>query len=223
MTDDVILEVRDLVKTYRQGDTVIYPVRGQNLTVHKGEFLVIMGPSGAGKSTLLRLMAGLESPDAGRIRLCGQEITYMKYEQLAAHRRAHVGVVMQNCDLLPHLTVGENIALPLMLAGQKAGVYRVKELAEELGIADRLGHFPDEISGGQAQRAALARALIASPEILFLDEPTGNLDGASAADVADRLLRLNEKGVTAVMVTHDGALCRRITAEAHAGRMMEIR
>ena len=188
-------------------------LRGIDLEVPRGEFVAIVGPSGSGKSTLLGLIAGLDSPTSGSIRLDGREITGLDEDALAAVRGRTVGFVFQSYQLIPTLTAEENVLLPLELTGSAAGGRkRVRELLEIVGLADRGHHYPVQLSGGEQQRVALARAFVGRPPILLADEPTGNLDTANGRMVLDLLLELNRKeGTTLLLVTHDHDL----TEQAH--------
>jgi putative ABC transport system ATP-binding protein len=164
----------------------------------------VLGPSGSGKSTLLHLLAGLDTPDAGAVHIAGEDITRMSDKELTRLRRKHIGFVFQSFNLLPTLSAEENVLLPLSIAGRRPEPHVVDELLTRMGLAERRDHKPAQLSGGQQQRVAVARALIATPTVLFADEPTGNLDSAAGADVLD-LLRsaVDEDGQTTVMVTHD--------------------
>jgi len=207
-----ILEINDVIKQYRQYDSVITAVNRAKLTLEDGEFVAIMGTSGSGKSTLLHLCAGLIRANAGSIRIRGNEITSMSAEKLAAFRGQYVGIVFQKHNLIPHLTAMENITVPAMLMNKPDYRYEnsMMKLVERLGIKDRLHHLPSELSGGQQQRVAIARALINRPQILFADEPTGNLDRTNADEVLELLLKTREDfGQTLLMVTHDPKIAKR--------------
>jgi putative ABC transport system ATP-binding protein len=193
-----------VTRRYGEGESAVDALRGVSLEVPSGQFTAVMGPSGSGKSTLMHLLAGLDSPTAGRIAVGGQDITAMSDRQLTRLRRKHIGFVFQSFNLLPTLTAEENILLPLAIAGRKPDAETVEALLERMGLAERRRHRPAELSGGQQQRVAIARALIAAPTILFADEPTGNLDSASGAEVL-RVLRdaVEIDRQTTLMVTHD--------------------
>jgi putative ABC transport system ATP-binding protein len=193
-----------VTRRYGEGESAVDALRGVSLEVPSGQFTAVMGPSGSGKSTLMHLLAGLDSPTAGRIAVGGQDITTMSDRQLTRLRRKHIGFVFQSFNLLPTLTAEENILLPLAIAGRKPDAQTVEALLERMGLAERRRHRPAELSGGQQQRVAIARALIAAPTILFADEPTGNLDSASGAEVL-RVLRdaVEIDRQTTLMVTHD--------------------
>lgn len=193
-----------LVKTYGDGDARVRPLDGLTLDIAAGSFTAIMGPSGSGKSTLLNMLAGLDVPDSGDVILTGTPITGLKDSQLTALRRDRIGFVFQAFNLVPAMTAEENILLPSQLAGRKTDRQFFHRIVDLLGLADRLRHRPHELSGGQQQRVAVARALVTSPDVIVADEPTGNLDSASGAEVLG-LLRasVDEFGQTVVMVTHD--------------------
>lgn len=203
-----MIEVRQLTKTLRSGDQILSILRGIDFTVRKGEVVAIEGPSGSGKSTLLGLLAGFDTPTSGSIRLDGKEITQMNEDELALFRGKRLGFVFQSYNLIPTLTAEENVMLPLELSGNSKGAQsRALKLLDEVGLHNRLTHYPAQLSGGEQQRVALARAFAGNPAILFADEPTGNLDSATGQAVLDLLLDLNRKeGATMIVVTHDPAL-----------------
>ncbi len=199
--------VRGLAKVYGRGVAQVHALRGIDLDLPRGRFTAIMGPSGSGKSTLMHCLAGLDQASDGTVTVAGTDLGSLDDDALTIFRREHIGFVFQSFNLLPMLTAGQNILLPLELAGQRADAAaraRVHAIAETLGVADRLGHLPAELSGGQQQRVAIARALITQPDLLFADEPTGNLDSTTASEVLEHLRRaVREFGQTVVMVTHD--------------------
>ena len=193
-----------LTRRYGDGESAVDALRGVSIDVPAGQFTAVMGPSGSGKSTLMHLLAGLDRPTSGSVRIGGEEISSMPDRRLTRLRRTHIGFVFQSFNLLPTLTAEENVCLPLAIARAKPSAADVDRLLERVGLADRRDHKPSELSGGQQQRVAIARALIARPTVLFADEPTGNLDSAAGAAVLE-LLRdaVAEDGQTTVMVTHD--------------------
>jgi putative ABC transport system ATP-binding protein len=194
----------DLVKTYGKGDAVVRALDGINVEFERGRFTAVMGPSGSGKSTLMHCMAGLDTPTSGRTFVGSEEIGLLDDSGLTQMRRDRIGFVFQSFNLVPTLTAGENITLPADLAGVKVDQAWFDYLVEQLGIGDRLSHRPTEMSGGQQQRAACARALINRPDLIFADEPTGNLDSNSSAEMLAFLRRsVTEFGQSIVMVTHD--------------------
>lgn len=198
-----LLEVKDLCRTFRQGDTEIHAVDHVCFSVEQGDMLAIVGQSGSGKTTLLNLLGCTDKPSAGQILLDGHNIHSLSDEESAKLRRRKIGYIYQDFKLLPILTARENILLPAMLDGGKLLTPQVRTLADRLGIGNRLNHLPSQLSGGQRQRVAIARALINQPSILLADEPTGNLDKASAQEIMDLLLDLNRAGHTIILVTHN--------------------
>jgi putative ABC transport system ATP-binding protein len=195
---------RDVSRRYGEGEHVVEAVRGVSLEVPSGQFTAVMGPSGSGKSTLMHILAGLDQPTEGRVEIGGEDITEMSDKELTLLRRDHVGFIFQFFNLLPVLTAEENILLPLSIAGRKPKGGWVDSVIERVGLSDRRKHRPAELSGGQQQRVAIARALVSEPTVLLADEPTGNLDSRTSAEVLD-LLRdtVREYGQTTLMVTHD--------------------
>jgi putative ABC transport system ATP-binding protein len=205
LTSTIAVEGRHIVKDFRLGETITNVLKDVSLEVMQGEFVSIMGPSGSGKSTLLYILGGLDSPTSGTIRLNGTDISHLKDEQMSRLRRQKIGFVFQFYNLIPNLNVEENIMLPLLLDGRKWKDYKKKlsYILELTGLSDRQKHTPRELSGGQQQRVAIARALIGSPEILFADEPTGNLDSKTGAEIMHLLHQINEESKqTIIMVTH---------------------
>ncbi|MEL7472310.1 MAG: ABC transporter ATP-binding protein [Planctomycetota bacterium] len=201
-----MIECRNLCRTYRKGDSIIRPLDGLDLDVPRGDFLALMGPSGSGKTTLLNLIAGIDSPTAGSLRVDGIDLATLSRNQLAAWRSGHVGYIFQLYNLVPVLTAYENVELPLLLhpIGRRERRARVLAALDRIGIADRADHFPRQLSGGQEQRVAIARAIVTDPDILVADEPTGDLDKPSAHAVMSQLRSLNaDLGKTIIMVTHD--------------------
>jgi len=194
----------DLTKTYGKGDAAVHALDAVNVEFERGRFTAVMGPSGSGKSTLMHCMAGLDVPTSGRAFVGEEEIGLLDDAGLTGMRRDRIGFVFQSFNLVPTLTAAENITLPVDLAGAELDQEWFDYLVKQLGIADRLSHRPSEMSGGQQQRIACARALIRRPELIFADEPTGNLDSTSSAELLDFLRRsVAEHGQSIVMVTHD--------------------
>jgi putative ABC transport system ATP-binding protein len=203
---DALIRARGLGKTYRRGGEEIHVLQGLNLDVDAGEFIAFMGPSGSGKTTLLNLLGGLDVPSEGSVTVAGDEITRMSGRKLTAWRSRHVGFVFQMYNLIPVLTAFQNVELPLLLTSLSKAQRRqhVETALEVVGLADRMHHYPRQLSGGQEQRVGIARAIVADPTFLLCDEPTGDLDRKSAdeaLDLIDRLVR--EYGKTVLMVTHD--------------------
>jgi putative ABC transport system ATP-binding protein len=198
------LTARAVTRVFGEGEAAVHALRGVTLEVPAGQFTAVMGPSGSGKSTLMHLLAGLDRPTEGTVHIGGEDIGKMSDAQLTKVRRRHVGFVFQAFNLLPVLSAEENVTLPLMIAGRKPDGEELDRLLTRVGLADRRSHRPSELSGGQQQRVAIARALITRPTVLLADEPTGNLDSRSGADVLSLLREATEvDGQTTVMVTHD--------------------
>ncbi len=201
-----LVEIRHVSKSYQRGEQVVPVLTDINLDIGQGDFVALMGPSGSGKSTLLNLVAGIDKPDGGAIRVAGADITQLSEGELAGWRAANVGFIFQFYNLMPVLNAFENVELPLLLTDLSRGERRarVAMTLSLVGLADRMDHKPNELSGGQQQRVAIARALVSDPLLVIADEPTGDLDRQSAADILGLLDRLNtELGKTIVMVTHD--------------------
>ena len=212
------MECRGIRRDYARGAEVIHTLQDVDVDIQAGGFVALMGPSGSGKTTLLNLIAGIDRPTAGTIRVGGTDIARLSRGQLAAWRSTTVGYIFQLYNLVPVLTAYENVELPLLLHAMGSGERhrRVAEALEVVGLADRHGHYPRQLSGGQEQRVAIARAIVTQPALLLADEPTGDLDRASAAQVMDLLVRLNrERGQTIVMVTHDPATAARAGRTVH--------
>lgn len=210
-----MIELRQLTRHYTVGDQVVRALDAVDLTVPGGDYLAIMGPSGSGKSTLLHLLGCLDRPTAGSYRLDGREVASLAEAALAEVRSRKIGFIFQFFHLVPRLTAAANVELPMILAGvpPKDRRSRVAEALEAVGLTDRAGHRPDQLSGGQRQRVAIARATVMRPSILLADEPTGNLDRASGAEIIELLERMNRDGLTLLVVTHDpeiGSRARRV-------------
>jgi putative ABC transport system ATP-binding protein len=213
-----ILEVEQLTKTYRSGERSLDVLRDVSFSLPSGETLAIVGPSGSGKTTLLGLCAGLDAPTRGTVRLAGEDLGGMDEDGRARVRNLHVGFVFQSFQLIPTLTAIENVMVPLELRGERGIEPEASRLLREVGLGERLGHYPAQLSGGEQQRVAIARAFINRPKLLFADEPTGNLDTETGRKVVESLFRMNEAmGTALVLVTHDLELARR------AGRLIRLR
>ena len=213
-----MISVRALSMRLASGGREVNVLTDVSLEVPAGQFLAIAGPSGSGKSTLLGLIAGLDQPTAGRIEVAGVDITGLDEDGLARFRRDHVGYVFQSFHLLPTLTAQENVAVPLELADEAGAAARAAALLAEVGLAERAHHYPVQLSGGEQQRVAVARAMARRPALLLADEPTGNLDSATGKQIIDLLVGMNRRlGSTLVLVTHDAALA------AHADRVVTLR
>lgn len=216
----MLARLSGVFKGYREGDQTREVLRGANLEVHRGETVVLLGRSGSGKSTLLNLLAGIDLPDAGSVSLDGVALSALSEQRRTLFRRRHIGFIYQFFNLIPTLTVAENVLLPLELNGvaRRAGLAQVRGLLAEVGIDDRAESFPDHLSGGEQQRVAVARALVHAPSLLLADEPTGNLDGATGEQMLGLIARLTRAaGHTLVMVTHSQGALR------YADRVLELR
>jgi putative ABC transport system ATP-binding protein len=226
MTDSIV-QARGLSKQVvtNEGNALII-LQELELDVGRGQSVAVLGASGSGKSTLLGLLAGLDTPSSGSVKVCGEDIFALDEDGRAALRGRVMGFVFQSFQLLPSLTALENVMLPLELAGEKNAETGALAVLERVGLGARLGHYPQQLSGGEQQRVAIARAFVAEPGVLLADEPTGNLDTATGARVIDLLFDLNrERGTTLVLVTHDEALARRCDRELllENGRLSELR
>ena len=218
-----MLRCESLTQTYLSGGRPLTVLNDITFALERGGFLAIVGPSGSGKTTLLGLLAGLDRPTAGRIRLDGQDLGALTEDQRARLRAEKVGFVFQSFQLIPTLTARENVQVPLELRGEPAES-RAQELLDRVGLGDRTHHYPAQLSGGEQQRVALARAFSIRPQILFADEPTGNLDAKTGATIIDTMVSLNrELGTTLVLVTHDHDLAARARRTIHLfdGRIVE--
>ncbi|HWW70659.1 MAG TPA: ABC transporter ATP-binding protein [Duganella sp.] len=218
MTEPLVL-IEHLVKSYHRGDQVVEVLRDISLAIPAGAFTALMGPSGSGKSTLLNLIAGIDKPDRGVLRIAGLDIAAMGETELASWRAANVGFIFQFYNLMPVLSAFENVELPLLLTplSRRERRERVALTLEMVNLSDRMDHTPNELSGGQQQRVAIARAIVSDPTLIVADEPTGDLDRQSAADILSLLQQLNQQlGKTVIMVTHDAQ------AAAHARTVVHL-
>jgi putative ABC transport system ATP-binding protein len=221
---DAVLSVEDLTKVYRSGDKELVVLDHVTFSVEQGTSLAIIGPSGSGKTTLLGLCAGLDTATSGVVSLMGYKLNTLDEVERAYIRNQYVGFVFQNFQLLSTLTALENVMVPLELRGERNVAGKAKELLQRVGLHDRLHHYPSQLSGGEQQRVAMARAFITDPKILFADEPTGNLDDENANHITDLLFGMNkEKGTTLVLVTHNLELARRtqLILRMKGGRLVE--
>ena len=214
-----VIELHDVGKTYASGSLEVEALRGVSLTIRRGELVAIVGPSGSGKSTLMHIIGCLDVPTRGAFHLSGEDVASLDEDRLAEVRNRHIGFVFQQFNLLPYMSAARNVELPLVYAEVEPADRRERALRAlaQVGLADRAEHRPGELSGGQQQRVAIARALHLRPEVLFADEPTGNLDSTSSGDVLDLLAQLNREGRTIVLITHEHDVA------ARADRIVQIR
>jgi putative ABC transport system ATP-binding protein len=206
MENNLVIETTDLHKEYQRDEFQVVALQNANMQVHKGEFVALMGPSGSGKSTLLYLIAAIDRPSQGRVRVLGQDLQTLSDKEIAHWRNENVGFVFQTFNLIPVLTARENVELPLLLThlSKKDRIDHAETALKLVGLDDRMSHYPRQLSGGQEQRVAIARAIVTDPALILADEPTGDLDAHSAQEVLEILSTLNkEHGKTVVMVTHD--------------------
>lgn len=218
LPDENVIQVTNIVKTYRMGAVLVEALRGVTFHIRRGEILSIMGPSGSGKSTLMNILGCLDRPTSGDYILDGEHVSKLKDDQLASIRNRKVGFVFQSFNLLPRQTALSNVELPIRYAGIRKGRReRARSALEAVGLKDRVTHRPAELSGGQQQRVAIARAIVTNPAVLLADEPTGNLDTARSREIMDLLTKLNrEWGITVIMVTHEPDMA------AYAGRVIRF-
>jgi len=218
-TRDIIIETHGLRKEYEMGSETVYALRGVDVSIERNEYIAVMGPSGSGKSTLMNLIGCLDTPTAGEYLLNGQAVQGLEDDELARIRNREIGFVFQTFNLLPRATALHNVELPLIYAGvpAKERSKRAEHALEQTGLADRMDHKPNELSGGQRQRVAIARALVNVPSILLADEPTGNLDSVTSADIMKVFDELHDAGQTIIMVTHE------LEVSEHAERVITLR
>ena len=202
--EDAVIQVKDLYKVYRMGEEKVYALNGVSFEIHRGEFCAITGPSGSGKSTLLNMLAGLEHPTKGEIVIAGKHIEKLNEKQLVTFRRERVGFIFQSYNLIGTMDAVENVALPLSFRGmpRAARIKRAKQYLRLVGLEKFMTHMPNQMSGGQQQRVGIARALAMNPQIIFADEPTGNLDPHNAMEIMGLLEKINRRGTTVIVVTH---------------------
>jgi len=211
---EAVIDLKDVSLTLGSGASTVHVLKGVSLTVAPGEAVGIVGPSGSGKSTLLMVLAGLESVDAGSVRIAGELLNGRSEDSIAAFRGRNIGIIFQSFHLIPNMTALENVAVPLELAGHRNAFEIAERELAAVGLAGRVTHYPGELSGGEQQRVAIARALAPEPRILIADEPTGNLDQATGRQIADLLFETaSARGMTLVLVTHDPALAARCSRQ----------
>jgi putative ABC transport system ATP-binding protein len=215
----VLIETVGLCRSFHVGDSTVHALDHVDLRIEEGDFVAVMGPSGSGKSTLMNILGCLDTPDGGHYRLLGQEVAQLDDERLSAIRNRSIGFVFQSFHLLPRMTALENVLLPLRYsdADLAQGRRRALDLLERLNLADRMDHRPNQLSGGQRQRVAIARSLVNEPPLILADEPTGNLDSRTSAEIMDLFGELNRRGQTLLMVTHEEEIA------AHARRLIRMR
>jgi putative ABC transport system ATP-binding protein len=214
-----LIEIRNIGKDYQDGETTVQAIREMDFYIDDGEFVSIMGQSGSGKSTLLSILGGLNHPTRGRILLDSLDIYKLSSEQRADLRSEYIGVIFQSFQLIPYLTVLENVKLPMAITGKKAKVQdkMARDVLARVGLANKADRLPDQLSGGEQERVAIARAIVNKPPILLADEPTGNLDSKTADEIMDLLKELNRDGQTIIMVTHNPEACK------HTTRIIQVR
>jgi putative ABC transport system ATP-binding protein len=214
-----VIEIRDVRKTYSVGDISVHALRGVSLDIERGDYVAILGPSGSGKSTLMHILGCLDTPSAGSYRLNGVDVRDVDEDDLSDLRNRHIGFVFQAFNLIPRTRAIANVALPLQYAGLPKGerAKRARAALSSVGLSERANHLPSELSGGQQQRVAVARALVTDPALILADEPTGNLDTHSTAEVLDIFERLNRQGRTIVLITHEEEVAD------HASRVIRVR
>ena len=217
LAGEAVVRLEDVHKTYMMGSEEVHALAGVSLSFRRGSFWALMGPSGSGKSTMLNVLGCLDRPTSGQYFLEGRDVSQLNDDALSEFRLRHLGFIFQSFHLIPQLTVRENIELPLYYLGWDPAdsAVRAAELAERVGLKERLGHRPSQLSGGQQQRVAIARALVNDPAILLADEPTGNLDTATGDQIMDLLVELNAQGKTILMVTHETDIAARATSRLH--------
>lgn len=212
-----MISLRQVEKSYRRGAEIVWALRGIDLEIQAGEFSAVIGPSGAGKTTLLHILGCLDLPSGGELHFDGVQVDKMRDAELVALRRQKIGFIFQQFYLIPGLSVLDNIALPLLFSKKKPPEGRIEELARMVGLGERMHHVPAQLSGGEMQRTAIARALVNNPEVILADEPTGNLDSANSEKIFAILQKLHHSGLTVIMITHNQELANR------ANRMIRIK
>ncbi|ALU26362.1 ABC transporter ATP-binding protein [Myroides odoratimimus] len=214
-----IIQVKDIKRDFKLGSETVYVLKGVNLEIAKGDYVALMGPSGSGKSTLMNILGCLDTPTSGSYYLDGKDVSALKDDQLAEIRNKHIGFVFQTFNLLPRTTALDNVALPMVYAGNSKAERnaRAKEVLDQVGLSDRIDHHPNQLSGGQRQRVAVARALVNKPAIILADEPTGNLDTKTSVEIMSLFDEIHANGNTVILVTHEEDIA------AHAYRIIRLR
>ncbi|WP_339755685.1 ABC transporter ATP-binding protein [uncultured Winogradskyella sp.] len=217
--NDNVIEIRNIIRDFKLGQEIVHVLKGIDLDIKRGEYVAIMGPSGSGKSTLMNLLGCLDTPTAGSYKLNGNDVSQMSDDELAEIRNTEIGFVFQTFNLLPRTTALENVALPMIYAGasKKQRQERATEVLDNVGLADRMDHKPNQLSGGQRQRVAVGRALVNKPSIILADEPTGNLDSKTGMEIMGLFDDIHKAGNTVIMVTHEEEVA------AHAHRIIRLR
>ncbi|MDT8285795.1 MAG: ABC transporter ATP-binding protein [Elusimicrobiales bacterium] len=214
MEKDLVIETRGVTRTYISGEVKVHALHHVDISVRRGEFTAVAGPSGSGKTTLLNIISGLDAPSSGKVELAGREMSSMTQAELSDFRRDHIGFIFQAYNLIPVLTVEENVEYIMLLRGVPTGerAARVKRMLDEVGLSGKKGRFPSQLSGGQQQRVAIARAMVSEPDIILADEPTANLDSATGSALMDMMRDFNEKrGMTFLFSTHDRMIMEKST------------
>ncbi|MCA4791959.1 ABC transporter ATP-binding protein [Myroides odoratimimus] len=214
-----IIQVKDIKRDFKLGSETVYVLKGVNLEIAKGDYVALMGPSGSGKSTLMNILGCLDTPTSGSYYLDGKDVSALKDDQLAEIRNKHIGFVFQTFNLLPRTSALDNVALPMVYAGNSKAERnaRAKEVLDQVGLSDRIDHHPNQLSGGQRQRVAVARALVNKPAIILADEPTGNLDTKTSVEIMSLFDEIHANGNTVILVTHEEDIA------AHAHRIIRLR
>ena len=217
--DEIVIELRNIIRDFKLGSQTVHVLKGINLDIKKGEYVALMGPSGSGKSTLMNLLGCLDTPTSGSYNLAGRDVSQMNDNELAEVRNKEIGFVFQTFNLIPRQTALQNVALPLVYAGKtkETRIAQAKNVLNEVGLADRMDHRPNQLSGGQRQRVAIGRALVNSPSIILADEPTGNLDSTTSLEIMKLFDEIHKNGNTLIVVTHEEEIAR------YAHRVIRLR
>jgi len=217
--DEIVIELRNIIRDFKLGSQTVHVLKGINLDIKKGEYVALMGPSGSGKSTLMNLLGCLDTPTSGSYKLAGRDVSQMKDNELAEVRNKEIGFVFQTFNLIPRQTALQNVALPLVYAGKtkETRIAQAKNVLNEVGLADRMDHRPNQLSGGQRQRVAIGRALVNSPSIILADEPTGNLDSTTSLEIMRLFDEIHKNGNTLIIVTHEEEIAQ------YAHRIIRLR